>query len=193
MRTISGIINTAWGEIDVDVTGGEVAIPDGHLLQAVFHRHGRAAEDAKLALVTGWGQRWTGAIASTVSHDTHNLVVFGRDPVDMAVAANAVIASQGGVAVASQGTLLAHVALPIAGILSPLPAAQVAQAQQDLLRAALKVGLPAGALSQPLMQIFASCLACLPGPHLTDMGLIDGTTGELVPEAVLAVRPQSTH
>jgi adenine deaminase len=185
MRTVSGIINTLWGEVDVEVTDGEIAIPHGHLVQAVFHRHGRAAQEAKLALVTGWGERWSGAIATTVSHDTHNLVVFGCDPADMAVAANAVISSQGGVAVASRGTLLAHIALPIAGILSPLPADQVAQAQQDLLDAALHIGLPLGTLSQPLMQIFASCLACLPGPHLTDMGLMDGTTGELVPDAVL--------
>jgi len=104
----------------------------------------------------------------------------------MAAAANAVVATQGGVAVARRGEVLAQIALPIAGILSDLPAAEVAEAQRRLLAAARRVGLPEGVLSQPLMQVMAASLACLPGPHLTDLGLIDGTTGELIAEPVLA-------
>jgi adenine deaminase len=103
----------------------------------------------------------------------------------MATAANAVIASAGGVAVARGDELLAHLALPIAGILSPLPAAEVAQAQQDLLAAARAVGLPEGVLTQPLLQVFAASLACLPGPHVTDLGLVDGSTGEIVTDPVV--------
>ncbi|HTW08129.1 MAG TPA: adenine deaminase C-terminal domain-containing protein, partial [Acidimicrobiales bacterium] len=186
LRTVDGIIGTRWGEIEADLDGDAVVVPQGHLLQAVVHRHGRVAAKAQLALISGWGDKWEGAIATTVSHDTHNLVVFGRDPVDMATAANAVIASDGGVAVASRGAVLAHIALPIAGILSALPAAEVAAAQERLLAAARSVGLPEGVLSQPLMQVFASCLACLPGPHVTDLGLIDGTTGELVTSQLAA-------
>lgn len=186
LRTVQGIIGTEWGEAEVELDGTSVVVPPGHLLQAVVHRHGRLAPKARLALISGWGDDWQGAIATTVSHDTHNLVVFGRDPFDMATAANAVIASDGGVAVARHGAVLAHIALPIAGILSDRPAQEVADAQDQLLAAALSVGLPPGLLSQPLMQVFASCLACLPGPHVTDLGLMDGTTGELVAEPVLA-------
>jgi len=186
MKAIDGIINTSWNEVEVDVSNGEVVVPDGYLLQAVVHRHGRASQQVRTALVTGWGKQWTGAIASTVSHDTHNLVVFGRDPHDMAVAANAVIATQGGVAVAKHGCVVTQIALPIAGILSPLSADEVALAQDALLVAATDVGLPPGGLSQPLMQVFASCLACIPGPHLTDLGLVDGTTGELFHDAVVS-------
>jgi len=186
LRTIHGVISTVWAEADVDLRDGAVVVPDGHLLQAVVHRHGRVVPSVQIALVSGWGEHWEGAIATTVSHDTHNLVVFGRDPVDMAVAANAVISAQGGVAVASRGLVTAEIALPIAGILSDRPAAEVAAAQDDLLAAARRAGLPQGLLSQPLMQVFAASLACLPGPHVTDLGLIDGTTGELIKEPVLA-------
>ncbi len=170
----------------MELRGDEVVVPPGHLLQAVVHRHGRIAPRVQLALISGWGGPWQGAIATTVSHDTHNLVVFGHDPVDMAAAANAVIATQGGVAVAGAGKVLAQIALPIAGILSDLPATEVADAQQRVLEAARRVGLPEGVLSQPLMQVMASTLACLPGPHLTDLGLIDGTTGELITGPLLA-------
>jgi adenine deaminase len=186
VRGIKGIISTEWEEVDVAVAGGRVVIPDGYLLQAVVHRHGRIDPITRVALISGWGVEWRGAVATTVSHDTHNLVVFGRDPDDMAVAANAVIASDGGIAVAAGGEVVAHLALPIAGILSDLPLDEVAAKQSQLLEAALAVGLPQGALTQPLMQVMASTLACLPGPHLTDLGLIDGTTGELVTELTLS-------
>ena len=186
VRSVHGIVNTSWGETDVELRSGDVVVPADHILQAVVHRHGRIPPTVQLALVSGWGGAWDGAIATTVSHDTHNLVVFGRDPVDMAAAANAVIASHGGVAVASAGEVVAQIALPIGGILSDLTAVEVAEAQRRLLDAARRIGLPQGALSQPLMQVFASTLACLPGPHVTDLGLVDGTTGELITEPVLA-------
>jgi adenine deaminase len=96
-----------------------------------------------------------------------------------------VLAADGGVAVAEGGNVLAMIALPIAGILSPLHAGEVAAAQRATQDAAREVGLPAGILTQPLFQCLASTLACLPGPHLTDLGLIDGTTGELVPDLFL--------
>jgi adenine deaminase len=186
LRAIHGVVVTDWDEVTVEVVDGAVVVPDGYLLQAVTHRHGRVQPEVQLALISGWGPPWDGAIATTVNHDTHNLVVLGRDPIAMAAAANAVIASQGGVAVALGETVLAHLALPVAGILSDQPAAEVAVLQSALLAAARRVGLPQGAMSQPLMQVMGVTLACLPGPHLTDVGLIDGTTGELFNSPVLA-------
>ena len=99
----------------------------------------------------------------------------------MAVAANAVIATGGGVAVVRDGAVLAAIELPIGGILSPLPAAEVAAAQKAVQDAALDIGLLEGGLTQPLLQCLAASLACLGGPHVTDIGLVDGSTGELVP------------
>ncbi len=84
------------------------------------------------------------------------------------------------------GEVLASIALPIAGILSPLPAADVAAAQKTVQDAAIEIGLFAPMLSQPLFQVMLSSLACLPGPHVTDVGLIDGTTGEIVPTALIS-------
>ena len=127
------------------------------------------------------GSDWTGAIATTVAHDTHNLVVFGRDPAEMALAANTVIASGGGICVVAGGAVAGLIELPIAGLLSPLTAAEVAEAQRRTQAAALAIGLHAPTLTQPLFQVLLSSLACLGGPHVTDVGLVDGTTGQLVP------------
>ena len=123
--------------------------------------------------------------ATTVAHDTHNLVVFGRDPVDMAAAANAVVEAQGGVAVSAAGRVTALLPLPIAGILSPGSAGEVAAAQRNLTEAAQAVGQFSPFLTMPLFQVMVSSLACLPGPHLTDVGLVDGTTGERISSPVL--------
>jgi adenine deaminase len=184
MRVIADAVMTRWDEREVHVRDGVVDIPDRDIVQVTVHRHGRIAPTPYAALLSGWGN-WTGAIATTVAHDTHNLVVFGRDPDDMALAANTVIASGGGVAVARAGGVLAHVALPIAGILSPLPAAELADAQKRVQDAAIEIGLDAPTLTQPLFQVMLSSLACLPGPHVTDIGLIDGTTGEVVTSALI--------
>lgn len=88
----------------------------------------------------------------------------------------------------ARGTeVLAAVELPIAGILSPLSAEELGARQREVQDAALSVGLPRGVLTQPLIQVMASSLACLPGPHLTDVGLVDGMTGERIAEAVLGL------
>jgi adenine deaminase len=185
IRVIAEPVMTQWGEADVEVRGGVVAVPPGHIVQVTVHRHGRVPACPQAALLSGWGD-WTGAVATTVAHDTHNLVVFGRDPADMALAANTVIGSGGGVAVTSGGTVLADIALPIAGILSPEPAAAVADAQRSVQDAAIGIGLSPEYLTQPLFQVMLSSLACLPGPHVTDIGVIDGTTGEVVTSALVS-------
>jgi adenine deaminase len=184
MRTLADAVITRWDEADVEVVGGVARPPAGHIIQVSVHRHGRIPAVPHAALLSGWGD-WTGAIATTVSHDTHNLVVFGRDPIDMAAAANAVLATGGGVAVASGGEVVAAIALPVAGILSPLPAKEVAALQRTVQDAAVRIGLHTPLLSQPLFQVMTSSLACLPGPHVTDLGLIDGDSGQLVPSMLL--------
>jgi adenine deaminase len=186
IRVIADAVMTRWDETTVAVRGGVVEVPPGHLVQVTVHRHGRIVPTPHAALLAGWGE-WTGAVATTVAHDTHNLVVFGRDADDMALAANTVIAAGGGVAVVRDARVLAVVELPIAGILSPLPAQAVADAQRAVQDAAVDVGLRSETMvvTQPLFQVMLSSLACLPGPHITDLGLIDGTTGELVATALV--------
>jgi adenine deaminase len=179
LRVVNGQLFTEWAEVETTATGGVAELPPGHMLQVAVHRYGRFPADPGWGLIAGWGD-WSGAIATTVAHDTHNLVVFGRDPDDMAAAANAVIAAGGGVAVARGGGVDAIVELPVAGLLSPLPAAEVAAKQRAVEAAARAVGLASDFLRHPLQVITFSSLACLPGPHVTDVGLVDGTTGERV-------------
>ena len=157
-------------------------LPPGHLVQVTVHRHGRIAPVPQAALLAGWGD-WTGAVATTVAHDTHNLVVFGRDADDMALAANTVIASGGGVAVVRGGRGAG--ADRAADRRHPVAAARGRGRRRRSGRCRTRpigVGLTSDSavLTQPLFQVMLSSLACLPGPHVTDVGLIDGTTGELV-------------
>jgi len=185
LKVVCEPVLTKWGTVTVDVRQGVVQVPPGHILQVAIHRHGRISPTPRAGLISGWGE-WTGAVATTVAHDTHNLVVFGVDPVDMAAAANAVIDARGGVAVARGGKVVAIVELPIGGLLSPKPPAEVAEAQRRVQEAATSVGLFSPLLSQPLFQVMVNSLACLPGPHITDLGLVDGSTGEIVESMVVA-------
>ncbi|MGN4998007.1 adenine deaminase C-terminal domain-containing protein [Aeromonas sp. 80P] len=124
-KTIKGARFTQWSETEVEVRDGQVIVPAGFSLISVQHRHGRHQAGTRLALLEGWGEL-QGAIATSYSHDSHNLVVLGRDPQEMMLAANTLITSGGGMAVVQQCEVLAHVAMPIAGMLSDLPASELA-------------------------------------------------------------------
>lgn len=178
LRHIRGARFTEWGEVDVDIRDGRVQLPAGFSLIWVKHRHGRHRAAPQIALLEGWGEL-RGAIATSYSHDSHNLVVLGRSPEDMALAANRLIASGGGMALAQAGEILAHVAMPIAGMLSDLPAAELARQFRELRDLSAKI-----ADWEPPYRVFkaieGTCLACNAGPHLTDLGLTDGGTRQIV-------------
>lgn len=178
LRHIKGARFTQWSEVEVEVRHGEVQLPEGFSLIWVQHRHGRHEAKPQLALLEGWGEL-RGAIATTYSHDSHNLVVLGRDPQDMALAANELIACGGGMALSQNGQMLAKVEMPIAGMLSDLPAAELAQQFAQLRELSNKV-----ADWEPPYRVFkaieGTCLACNAGPHLTDLGLTDGSTRQIV-------------
>ena len=183
LRTVDRPRATQWGEAQAAVVHGQVCLPEGAIFMAVIHRHGRAPAVPVMGVLREWGA-WRGAIATTVSHDSHNLVVFGRDPVDLAAAANAVTASGGGMAVASGGTVQAVLPLPVCGLVSDAPAATVAA---NL--AALRQAADAIVDWQPPLLTFkalvGASLACNPGPHVTDMGITDGSTGAVYPSALV--------
>ena len=174
---------TRWKQRAAAIVDGLVVLPDDLILMAVSHRHGMASAKPVLGVLGGWSH-WTGAFATTISHDSHNLTVFGRDPEDMALAANALVACGGGMAVAAGGRVLAMVELPVCGLLSEAPAEQVAEAFGRVRACAMQIadwGLP------PL--VFRACvgasLACNPGPHVTDLGITDGSTGEVYPDSII--------
>ena len=178
LRHISGARFTRWGETEVQVRNGRVQIPSGFSLIWVQHRHARHAAKPQMALLEGWGEL-RGAIATSYSHDSHNLVVLGRDPEEMALAARTLIQSGGGMALAQHGQVIAHVAMPIAGMLSELPADELARQFKALRDRSSLI-----ADWEPPYRVFkaieGTCLACNAGPHLTDLGLTDGSTREIV-------------
>jgi len=166
---------TRWGEIEADVVDGFVMPPDGTTMISVTHRHGKAEPVTRTGFLTGWG-KWDGAFATTVSHDSHNLTVFGGNEADMALAANAVIKAGGGMAVASGGKVTALLPLPLSGLVSDAPLTEVAAGFEALREAVGKV-----VEWQPPYLVFKACfgatLACNTGPHQTDMGIADVLTG----------------
>ncbi|MEW4398510.1 adenine deaminase [Agrobacterium tumefaciens] len=176
---------TQWGEAEAEVKDGFVVPPEGATMISVTHRHGKAEPVTRTGFVTGWG-RWNGAFATTVSHDSHNLTVFGGNAEDMALAANAVIATGGGMAVASEGKVTALLPLALSGLVSDAPLEDVAQALEELRTAVGKV-----VEWQPPYLVFKACfgatLACNIGPHQTDMGIADVLTGRVMESPVLAV------
>ncbi len=183
LRTVNKPRFTEWSEADAKVENGVIRLPDHTIMMAVIHRHGRAATAPVLGVLEGWS-RWRGAIATTVAHDSHNLVVFGRDPADMAAAANALIGCGGGMAVATAGKVTALLPLPVCGLLSDAPAPEVAAGF-----AALKSAANAIVDWQPPILTFkaivGASLACNPGPHVTDRGITDGTTGAVFASALM--------
>lgn len=187
LRNIKGARFTQWSEVTVDVKDSVVQLPEGFSLIWVQHRHGRHDATPKMALLEGWGEL-RGAIATSYSHDSHNLVVLGRSPADMVVAANQLISSGGGMALSQNGTLLAKVDMPIAGMLSELPAEQLAEQFKNLRELSAQI-----ADWEPPYRVFkaieGTCLACNAGPHLTDLGLTDGGLREIV-DPVLEIWPE---
>lgn len=176
---------TQWGEVEAEVKDGFVVPPEGATMISVTHRHGKAEPVTRTGFLTGWG-RWNGAFATTVSHDSHNLTVFGGNAEDMALAANAVIVAGGGMAVASEGKVTALLPLPLSGLVSDAPLEEVAKAFEELREAVGTV-----VEWQPPYLVFKACfgatLACNIGPHQTDMGIADVLTGRVMQSPVIAV------
>ncbi|MQB11803.1 adenine deaminase [Agrobacterium sp. ICMP 6402] len=176
---------TQWGETEAAVKDGFVIPPQGVTMISVTHRHGKAEPVTRTGFLTGWGT-WNGAFATTVSHDSHNLTVFGGNAEDMALAANAVIKAGGGMAVASEGRVTALLPLPLSGLVSSAPLEDVAKAFEELRAAVGKV-----VEWQPPYLVFKACfgatLACNIGPHQTDMGIADVLTGRVMESPVIAV------
>ena len=147
----------------VDVTALE-----GVCRVSVIERHGRNA-NRSLVPVKGLGLRH-GAAASTVAHDSHNLLVAGRNAADMALAAQELVACGGGICCADGGRVTALLPLPIAGLMSPLPVEAVVPLLEKLNAALRDVGLVG---RQPVGSLIGLALPVIPSYSVTDMGLVD--------------------
>jgi adenine deaminase len=146
-----------------------VSDPSRDLLKiAVVERHAGSGRIG-LAMVRGFGLK-QGALASSVAHDSHNIIVTGASDRDMLAAVSAVARMGGGLAVAAGGELIAGLPLPIAGLMSFDPVPEVSAALDRLLRAARELGSP---LKDPFMTLSFLALPVIPALKITDQGLVD--------------------
>lgn len=159
-----------WGEREVAVEEGRLVLPEDMIRMAVINRHG-AGTPPRVAFLENWGT-WRGAFATSVSHDSHNLTIFGRDPADMAAAGNALCEAGGGLAIAQGGEVSHLLALPIAGLYSDAPLEEVA-AQFAAIRAEMDQLVDWQPPYLVFKALFGASLVCNPGPRLSDMGLVD--------------------
>jgi adenine deaminase len=141
----------------------------------VIERHGRTG-GVGIGLVHGLGLQ-RGAIASTVAHDAHNIIVAGTNDDDILAAARAVAETGGGFAVVEDGRTLASLALPVAGLMSQLSLPEVVNALDDLEAAAHRLGVT---IPSPFMTLSFLALSVIPDLKLTDQGLVDPSGGRLV-------------
>jgi adenine deaminase len=135
---------------------------------AVVERHGRNGNIAT-GFVRGFGLK-RGAIASTVCHDHHNIVVIGADYADMAAAVRRLGEIEGGFVVVADGQVLAELALPVAGLMSLEPFETVREGLVSLRAAARGLGVT---LPEPFLQLAFVALPVIPHLKITDRGLVD--------------------
>ncbi len=165
---------------DARVNGGAVVsdpLPGGRdvLKLAVIERHGRRGTIG-LGFVKGFGLR-EGAIASTVGHDAHNLAVVGVNDADMLLAARTLAGTGGGQCAVREGKVLGVLALPIAGLMSDAPAAEIIRSQHALHEATKSLGCPH---ADPFMPLSFLPLPVIPKLKLSDLGLVDVERFEVV-------------
>jgi adenine deaminase len=142
---------------------------------AVVERH-TASGRIGLGLVAGLNLR-RGALATSVAHDCHNIVVAGARDTDMLAAVREIQRMHGGLVAVRDGKILARLPLPVAGLLTQAPLPRVAGAMEALRRAARRLGV---ILPHPFLTLSFLTLAVVPSLKLTDRGLVDVDAGRLV-------------
>lgn len=149
--------------------GKVVADPSRDILKiAVIERHKGTGAHA-VALIRGFGLK-SGAISSTVAHDSHNIIVVGASDEDMLAAAREAAAMGGGMAAVENGKVLARLPLPIAGLMSDAGIASVRTNLEEIVAAAARLGC---ALENPFATLSFMALTPIPELKLTDQGLFD--------------------
>jgi adenine deaminase len=165
--------------VDEPLMRGGEALPDPErdlAKIAVIERHLGTGRIGK-GFVRGFGLR-SGAIGTTLSHDAHNLVVVGMSDSAMAFAVRRLANIGGGIVVVDQGEVLAELPLPVAGILSDAPLAEVVERSHAIVHAAQELGCHVEA---PFQLLAFLALSVIPSLKITDRGLVDVDRFELVP------------
>ena len=163
----------------VPVENGEVQVDRDKDLSkvALVERH-QGSGQVQVGLVNGFGFSERCAIASTVAHDSHHMIVVGTDENDMAIAANELARVEGGQVVVRRGEVIGLVELPIAGLMSNEPADIVANKAAKVLEGFRACGCK---LSNPNMQLSLLALVVIPELRISDLGLVDVTSFDFIP------------
>ena len=161
----------------MDIQNGRIeADPQQDILKlAVVERYGKNGRVCT-AFVKGFRLK-NGALASSVSHDHHNIVVVGTNDADMAVAVNEVARLNGGLCVACDGAVLGSMELPIGGLMSEKPAEEVMSRLDVLNEQARDLGCE---MDTPFMSLSFVSLPTVPDLGLTDLGLVDVLSHKLI-------------
>jgi adenine deaminase len=148
--------------------GAAVSDPERDLLKLVCVERHHATGRIGIGYVRGFGLK-RGALASTIAHDAHNIVAVGVDDVDILAAIATVAGSQGGLAAVADGRVLGHLPLPIAGLLSDRPLAEVAEAYAAIETSARDLG---STLPSPFGLLAFMALSVIPEARVTDRGFL---------------------
>ena len=158
------------------VDGAVVSDVDRDILKLVVVERHRASGNIGVALVKGFGLK-KGALASSVAHDSHNIIAVGTDDFDILKAIEEIKTLQGGLVVCANLEVLASLPLPIAGLLSPEPLATVVSQYENVDKAAASLGnLP----PSPFAILSFLALPVIPELRLTDLGLVDVNEFKLI-------------
>jgi adenine deaminase len=183
VHTEMPVINLVPGELLTNLTFETVPEKEGKfaptpelLKAAVFERH-MSSGRVGVGILKGMRLE-NGAIASTVGHDSHNLIVVGDNDGDMLSAVDALEASSGGFVVVSQGKVLAQLPMPIAGLMSDLPLQEIITRQEALLTAFRSIGEYAD--GDPFVTLSFIALPVIPHVRITDMGVFHVTKMQFI-------------
>lgn len=173
-----GVIGMIPGEIVTTDNGRAdgVDLPRDILKIAVIERHHNTGHIG-LGYLQGYGLK-AGAVATSISHDSHNIIVVGASDADMAFAANRIVENRGGIVVAQDGAVVGEVKLEIAGLMSEDSLPNVNRALEDAKKQAYARGVQPGI--DPFMTLSFMSLPVIPALRLTTLGVVDVATQQLV-------------
>ncbi|WP_298858750.1 adenine deaminase [uncultured Sulfitobacter sp.] len=163
-------------QFELPVTEGRVTAHGDVAQIALVERH-RATGGVVNALVSGFGYTGKMAIASTVAHDSHHMIVVGTDADQMALATNHLRQLGGGITIFKDDTELATIDLPIAGLMSDSPAHEVAAKTDAMMQAMRDCGCT---LNNAYMQHSLLALVVIPELRISDLGLVDVRSFEFI-------------
>lgn len=176
IQTVDGELLTRLVWEEVPTRDGAFSAGGGLVKLAVLERH-HASSRVGLGILRGLPLQ-AGAMATTVGHDSHNLIVAGDNDADMLIAIDALEECGGGYVVVSEGRVLAKLALPVAGLMSDAPLDEILRHQQALLHAAAQLGI--SNTSDPFITLSFVALPVIPDVRLTDMGMFDVTNMQFI-------------